>query len=426
MGKKASICRSLAATSLFLAMGGAALSATTAAADSDSAQQALALYKAAGKSTTSLAGWQELGRLQATVKDNHERSFIRQIRAMLSSELGLYDEAIAEFPFSTNKAVAAGPLPDAGYRIVDAADAIARLARERRVVIVNEAHHVPQTRVLLLELLPRLRKLGFTDYAAETLDSNAGTAIAQRGYAVRKDGVYAREPVFGQLLRTVAKLGYRIDSYEATATKSIQERETTQAINLAKLLSDHPDARLIIHVGYTHVRVGKTPERTPMAAELKRLAGIDPLTIDQTMFTADIPAARENPAYRQLLSRLASSQIAAAVFVTANGTPWSYEPGQYDVSVILPAPPRVMVALAGCGRRPCSGNHSTATPTCATALSLARFRRVSRTKASMLCRQTRCYCAKPMARRRWRCRRATIIWSPPTRRIAHSASALSI
>jgi len=37
-------------------------------------------------------------------------------------------------------------------------------------VLINEAHHVPQHRALTLRLLHRLRPLGFTHFAAETLD----------------------------------------------------------------------------------------------------------------------------------------------------------------------------------------------------------------------------------------------------------------
>ena len=309
--------------------------ARAAAAAPDPLRQAFDLYAGKGRTAPSLKAWGELSRLQASVSDADTRRAIAQMQAMMAAEMGHYGQAAVIFPFRGARPVAPGPAPSAAMRSVDAAIAIARLARDRRVVIVNEAHHLPQTRLLLVTLLPRLRAMGFTDYAAETLDRRVGPGIVRRGYAVRGDGIYSREPVFGQLLAEAARLGYRIDSYEDADGDDIQARETGQVAHLAALLRKHPGARLIVHVGYAHVRKARLPERLPMAAELKRLTGADPLTVDQTVL---LPWRQPDgiDALRRAVALRLPQGNGPFVFLAGDGTPWSAEPGQYDVSAVLP------------------------------------------------------------------------------------------
>src|SRR5262245_31165055 len=55
-----------------------------------------------------------------------------------------------------------------GLTAVDALEAIVSEAKSHRVVIVNEAHHVPQHRAFIQRVVLALAKEGFTYYAAET------------------------------------------------------------------------------------------------------------------------------------------------------------------------------------------------------------------------------------------------------------------
>ncbi|MFT4198136.1 MAG: hypothetical protein QM601_09545 [Pseudoxanthomonas sp.] len=287
------------------------------------------LFSSTNKVSSSLPAYLRMRQLPAT-------QFGNQLTATLAAELGLYDQAVALFPFgSAGPSSPAAALPDQSAVAVDAAEAIARLSRGRRIVIVNEAHHLAQTRALFLDLLPRLRQQGFDHYCAEALYDDE---IGQRGYPLRSSGIYTREPVFGEVLRTAAKLGYSLCGYDADDAKTQQARETGQAENLARLLREHPDARLIVHAGYGHARKDRTvADAVPMAAELRRLTGLDPLTVDQTTLHADAPRSREHPAYRPLLAKLAGA-TRASILLDAAGKPWSLQPTAYDVSVVLPDP----------------------------------------------------------------------------------------
>lgn len=63
---------------------------------------------------------------------------------------------------------AASPLSDR-YTAKPALDAIVELAHGRKAVFLNEAHNVPLTRSLTVQLLSRLRADGFNYFAAETI-----------------------------------------------------------------------------------------------------------------------------------------------------------------------------------------------------------------------------------------------------------------
>jgi hypothetical protein len=186
----------------------------------------------------------------------------------------------------------------------DAISTIVERARDTRIVIVNEAHDNPRDRAFVMEVAEALRPLGYTHYAAETL-ANWGNQdqishrlkdLSERGYFVYTDGYYSSEPMFGHLLRRVLALGYQPVSYEwtpgsdgapADRAQSIAMRERGQAENLAHALAGAgPDAKFLIHVGYSHAAEEPLAGgQNWMAAQLKALTGIDPLTIDQTDFS---------------------------------------------------------------------------------------------------------------------------------------------
>lgn len=318
---------------------GALLAVTAAAATTgnDTAMARLgALYAADWQSAHVLPTWSEAWMPHRQADEGMARAS-GQLIAKLEAEAGRYDQAVALSPFGPGGARHPGPLPDAaGWQAEEAVQAIVRLSADRRAVLINEAHHVAQTRALTLALLPRLRAAGFTHFAAETLANGeqADHALAGRGYPVRSTGVYTREPVFGEVIRAALRLGFIIVPYESDAHAQ-QARERGQAERLAAVLAD-PAARVLVHAGYAHIHEAPGAwgeDVRPMAMELARLAGTDPLTIDQTILRADTPAERENPAYRALLARAGAS---AFVLVDKRGHGWSLQPERYDLSVVLP------------------------------------------------------------------------------------------
>lgn len=181
------------------------------------------------------------------------------------------------------------------YPPEDAVTAIVREARDRQIVILNEAHHVARHRAFALLVAKELRELGFQYLAMETLAPDTA-ATMRRGYPVGSTGTYTREPFFGDYVRQTIAQGYTLVAYEqdsppnpadaADMFASIESREEAQARNLVeRIFREHPDARVLIHVGYQHVMKGEWQigdrRLAWMAERLRRMTGIDPLCIDQ-------------------------------------------------------------------------------------------------------------------------------------------------
>jgi hypothetical protein len=265
------------------------------------------------------------------------RDFLGQVLAASDAELGDYERAVREFsqgPMALRGK--AGDLPDAGtFHASDAADAVATLARDRRIVMVNEAHHIGETRLLTLALLPRLREEGFTHVAVEGLDEHDRDLVA-RGYPTKASGPYIREPLYGEIVRIALRLGFIVVPYESTrADADLDGREEDQARHiLERVFRGRDDARLLVHAGYAHVhKRADYLDADTLAMRLKRMTGFDPLSIDQTILRPISPA-REHPAYRELQQRFVVST--PAVLLRPDHSAWSLEPDFYDVSVILP------------------------------------------------------------------------------------------
>ena len=298
-----------------------------------------ALQREANRLKSALAVY-EFYRLRYEQSQGGLRDLIAQVLAATEAELGDYEAAVRQFPYGVSAlrgTPAPLPLPTE-FRAVDAAQAIATLAASRRIVLVNEAHHVAQTRVLTLALLPRLRALGFTHFAAEGLDER-DRDLATRGYPTDASGVYVREPLYGEIVRTALALGFVVVPYESTtAGADTAAREEEQARHLVeRVFRAQPQARLFVHAGYAHVhkRAGYL-DADPMAVHLQRMSGFDPLSIDQTVLHP-IDARREYKDYRSLVQRFAIHSP-SVMLAERDRSAWSLEPDHYDVSVILPPP----------------------------------------------------------------------------------------
>ncbi|GAA0273163.1 hypothetical protein GCM10009127_11990 [Alteraurantiacibacter aestuarii] len=184
----------------------------------------------------------------------------------------------------------------------EAIAAIVEHAARTRIVIINEAHDNPRDRAFVMDVAEALRPLGYTHYAAEALTNCCYSpeqakapidAVRQRDYAAFGDGYYLADPAFAYLLHRVLVAGYEPVAYEyvpqagerpENPNESIALREAAQARNLAAALeAAGPDAKFLIHVGYSHAAERPfSKEQEWMASRLKALTGIDPLTINQT------------------------------------------------------------------------------------------------------------------------------------------------
>lgn len=264
-------------------------------------------------------------------------------QVIFSQYLSWYQTFIGDYPdAATSFSIRQGALPDDRPSPLDdgvhhaesALTAIARLAKGRRAVFFNEAHNIPLTRSLTVQMLAQLRAEGYDYFAAETV-YQTDKGLQARGYPTKDSGFYTQEPVCAEMVRTALRLGYKVVGYEALSDASGDAREAEQARNLYRqVFKDHPDARVVVNAGYAHIQEsGAYLGGASMAQHLRRLIDIDPLTVEQTMLYDHPDVGGNHPYYEPVMKKL--QPAGPIVFVDKAGAPWSLRPG-YDVSVWFP------------------------------------------------------------------------------------------
>lgn len=239
----------------------------------------------------------------------------------------------------------------------DAIETIVEAAARSQIVILNEAHNISGHRAFGARVMRALRPLGFDWFAAETFTPPQGVPMPsvkdyRQGVPFTRDfGWYSQDPVFAEMVREAARLGYRFRDYEhdwmqrtadqSDAAAAIAAREQAQADNLiANILTPYPEAKVLIFVGYDHVM--ETPHRfgTWFASRLKSMTGIDPLTIEQSANWPALDPANDAPHVAAVLERFAPTR---PISVALNGQAASsrHFTGQTDLSIFHPRLPAV-------------------------------------------------------------------------------------
>lgn len=231
----------------------------------------------------------------------------------------------------------------------DALETIVEAALGKRVVILNEGHNISGHRAFATRVMRALRDQGFDWLAAETFGHHRDPAYPSvadyhRGQPfTNRHGYYTNDPVYAELVREAARLGYRFAAYEARPDQTGDvptdqqgaRRELAQAENLiANLLEPHPDARVLVIAGYGHA--SEVEGRIAMfATQLRRLSGLDPLTIEQS---ENWPALRPENDPAHVAAVLRRFQPTRAISVSLDGAMVSapINTGRMDLSVFHP------------------------------------------------------------------------------------------
>src|SRR5450432_3056905 len=169
----------------------------------------------------------------------------------------------------------------------DAKRFISFIAPNYSVIMLNEAYNKPLHRAFAYSLLDDLYKRGFRYLAMEMLNPMPDQELTKLTY---KTGHFATEPVAGELIRQALELGFKLVAYEDPQGNSHTptERDSIQALNIAKILKDDPEAKIFVYGSYGNIAEKSiTPDFIPMGMAFKGMTGIDPLTIDQTDMTEE-------------------------------------------------------------------------------------------------------------------------------------------
>jgi hypothetical protein len=277
---------------------------------------------------------------QLGASDRQASVVIAEASIHFDAVAGNYRDALRDFAVSNGgkhaDLASADEFPLRGMRAKPALLVVDSMAANTRIVMLNEAHHVPQHRAFAIQLLEHLRKQGFRYFAAETL-AMYDHDLQTRGYPTNASGYYTAEPVYGDLVRTALKLGYRVIPYEAAGSfKNADEREQAQASNLVEaIFKKDIHAKVIIYAGYSHINEGGLLAGVaPLGKRLRDITGIDPLTIDQTVMSEQFSQEYEQPIYRYLMAHTPIHE--PTIFVNGAGEPWTFQPGIRDITLFHP------------------------------------------------------------------------------------------
>ena len=221
------------------------------------------------------------------------------------------------------------------YHRVKAADYIIEKAKEHQVVIINEAHHNSFHRVFTKSVLKNLFELGYTNLGLEALGNGAylDSTLNSRKYPVQKTGHYTKDPQFGDLIREALEIGYHLFAYENTGNLNGKPREIEQAKNIERFIKSRPDEKFIIHCGFDHALEGTHQGwEKAMAGRLKEYTGINPLTINQTLYSEKGNPDLNHPFLKALQIK------ESTVLLDKNNYPLKYERGEAytDIAVFHP------------------------------------------------------------------------------------------
>lgn len=319
-------------------------------ADSERRCDATSLRDALGLGQPELPIWSGLQSLRSrssTCGEGSSRSLYWPYLAQLESYVGNHALALTYFnnrrhlDHSTQHVSLPGDV-----RGVPAADYIAQRARDHRVVIVNERHHASPDRLLTMNLLEPLAALGFQYLALETA-SRTGGAINDRGYPVRDSGYYTNDVIFAELVRHAIGMGFEVVAYEIEGeqwqrdkddgmTDTYQaRREYWQGRNIAeRVIHNSPDAKVLVHCGWGHVRESGSSHWPQMAEVVGQLTGLDPLTVDQAIL-ADNGSIEANHALRRAAEERNLTSGEEVVLLTVDGEPVTMgDPNYVDIYVL--------------------------------------------------------------------------------------------
>ena len=221
------------------------------------------------------------------------------------------------------------------YSKIKATDYIIEEAKKNQVLIINEAHHNSFHRAFTKSLLQKLFDNGYKNLGLEALTNNSSLNLAlnKRKYPIQKTGYYIKDPQFGNLVRDALEIGYELFPYEQTSGSNGKPREIEQAKNIQKFISSRPDEKFLIHCGFAHAYEGtyKAWEKA-MAGRLTEYTGINPLTINQVLYSE-----KSNPKYNHPLLKALKIEE-SSVIIDKNNNPLKYERGDAwtDIAVFHP------------------------------------------------------------------------------------------
>jgi len=238
-------------------------------------------------------------------------------------------------------------LDTAGMQAMDAMQEIVAAAKTHRVVIINETHWHQRHRAFAQLLAKELRTIGFTHLGLEMLSPGTGAQIRLHGLKV---GVsfYGMDPFLADFIRQATVMGYEVFDYEqrddqhaaagADRAAELDARERAEAENISAILKANPQAKIMLYVGGGHgMKTPSSGNLAMMALQLKRMTGVEILSIDQQAGTPISIPAFSPPQYQTVEPLLAKNR---STVIRLKDGQW-LAPSGYDFTVFHPRLPEI-------------------------------------------------------------------------------------
>lgn len=276
-----------------------------------------------------------------------EIGFFGQLQAQRASLVGDYDYAHANYFGGIRKLDAA---KSGIVRLEPALPALASLVEGRNVVMLNESHGFSNQRAANFMVVRELRRLGFTHLALEALSYERTTddacrssvlrdaGLQARGYPIENTGFYLDDPIYAELVRMAIEAGYELVAYDHSfPDPRSPQREQEQARNIACVLEESPEARIVVLGGGYHIN--KAPiDSMPggmMGLRLAAMLPVEPLAI--TNGVADLQGLELDEKSRGYAEPGRDGDLAGQpYFAYTEAGP--YAPKGYDISTFIPLP----------------------------------------------------------------------------------------
>jgi len=252
-----------------------------------------------------------------------------QLISQIDAIYGRYDDAAKHLEMTFPNLGKSGDrlhCPKQEVQAKPALSALSRIARDARILLINESHSFVETRAFAYRLLPILREQGYRYLALEALSPSSARefeprdgGLRSRGYPIDtvEAGFYLREPVYAEIVRSALQMEFQLIAYESDHSKNRDDRERGQADNLASFLEKHPQAKIVVIAGYTHIwkRDGWMADRLQ-----KKIAG-KIISVDQ------IAGLGGCEGLKQPFSK-------EPYILSVHGKLWSSQPDGVDVTVL--------------------------------------------------------------------------------------------
>lgn len=155
-------------------------------------------------------------------------------------------------------------------------DSIINAVKNNEILMINEAHHMSNSRYLMGLMLKNLYNNNFRYLAIEGINND----INHLKDINSEIGFYTNNFVYANLLREAKKIGFTLISYD----QSGKDRELNAAKTIFEKAIKNNDGKIIIYCGFSHVNEIATQKYPSLANILTNKYKINPFTIDQSYF----------------------------------------------------------------------------------------------------------------------------------------------